>query len=98
MQAKTGFTAVYDRLDLHLDSMDTRAKLEQQLKTQPPTEIAGAKVIDVLAIDGYKFRLDNHSWLIIRFSGTEPVLRLYSEAPTVEQVKQNLQWAKTWAT
>ena len=88
---------MYDRLDLHLDSMDTRAKLEQQLKTQPPAEIAGAKVIDVLAIDGYKFRLDNHSWLIIRFSGTEPVLRLYSEAPTVEQVKQNLAWAKTWA-
>ena len=98
LQAKTGFTAVYDRIDLHLDSMDTRAKLEQQLKTQPPTEIAGAEVIDVLSIDGYKFRLANHSWLIIRFSGTEPVLRLYSEAPTMEQVKQNLAWAKTWAT
>ena len=52
---------MYDRLDLHLDSIDTRAKLEQQLKIQPPTEIAGAKVIDVLAIDGYKFRLDNDS-------------------------------------
>lgn len=98
LQAKTGFFAVYDRIDLHLSGMEARAKLEEQLKNHPPTEIAGAKVINILAIDGYKFRLGNDSWVIIRFSGTEPVLRLYSEALTIEQVNQNLAWAKAWAT
>jgi phosphomannomutase len=49
-------------------------------------------------VDGYKFRLADQSWLLIRFSGTEPVLRLYSEAGTPEAVERNLQWANQWAT
>jgi phosphomannomutase len=67
------------------------------LQTQAPSEIAGHAVVDCLAIDGYKFRLEDGSWLLIRFSGTEPVLRLYCEAPTLEQVHETLNWAKDWA-
>ncbi|MEH1767257.1 MAG: phosphoglucomutase/phosphomannomutase family protein [Nostoc sp.] len=97
LQKQTGFTSAYDRIDLPLASMEVRSRLLQQLQTQPLTEIAGKAVIDCQTIDGYKYRLADKSWLMIRFSGTEPVLRLYCEAPTIEQVHQTLAWAKHWA-
>ncbi|WP_071190012.1 phosphoglucomutase/phosphomannomutase family protein [Trichormus sp. NMC-1] len=97
LQQQTNFSSTYDRIDLPLANMDVRGRLLQQLQSQPLTEIAGKPVIDCKTIDGYKFRLADQSWLMIRFSGTEPVLRLYCEAPTLEQVHQTLAWAKTWA-
>jgi phosphomannomutase len=98
LQTRTDYRSFYDRIDLPLASMDVRTRLLQQLQEQPPTEIAGAAIQDCLDVDGYKFRLANQSWLLIRFSGTEPVLRLYSEASTQPQVQENLAWAKQWAT
>lgn len=97
LQQQTNFISAYDRIDLPLASMEVRSRLLQQLQTQPLTEIAGQAVIDCKTIDGYKFRLADHSWLMIRFSGTEPVLRLYCEAATIERVHQTLAWAKHWA-
>jgi phosphomannomutase len=97
LQQQTGFTSAYDRIDLPLSSMEVRARLLQQLQNQPFSEIASLPVIDCQTIDGYKFRLADGSWLMIRFSGTEPVLRLYCEAPTLEQVHRTLAWAKQWA-
>ncbi|MEA5620449.1 phosphoglucomutase/phosphomannomutase family protein [Cronbergia sp. UHCC 0137] len=97
LQQQTNFSSAYDRIDLPLASMEVRGKLLQQLESQPLTEIAGLAVIDCKTIDGYKFRLADQSWLMIRFSGTEPVLRLYCEAPTLEQVHETLAWAKNWA-
>jgi phosphomannomutase len=97
LQTQTNYTAAYDRIDLPLASAAVRDKLQAQLQNQPPTEIMGKAVVKVLAIDGYKFSLADHSWLLIRFSGTEPLLRLYCEAATPEQVEQTLQWAKHWA-
>ncbi|MDZ8134342.1 MAG: phosphoglucomutase/phosphomannomutase family protein [Nostoc sp. DedQUE04] len=97
LQKQTGFISAYDRIDLPLANMEVRSRLLQQLQTQPLTEIAGKAVIDCQTIDGYKYRLADKSWLMIRFSGTEPVLRLYCEASTIEQVHQTLAWAKHWA-
>jgi phosphomannomutase len=97
LQDKTGYASAYDRIDLPLASMEVRSRLLEQLQTHPPTEVAGHAVVDSLAIDGYKFQLTNQSWLLVRFSGTEPVLRLYSEALTPDEVSQNLAWAKDWA-
>ncbi|MGV0025994.1 phosphoglucomutase/phosphomannomutase family protein [Phormidesmis priestleyi] len=97
LQVKTGFSAAYDRIDLPLANMEVRAKLLDQLQNQPLTEIAGLAVLHCQTDDGYKFRLADQSWLLIRFSGTEPVLRLYCEAVTLEQVHQTLNWAKSWA-
>ncbi|MFB2981034.1 phosphoglucomutase/phosphomannomutase family protein [Microseira sp. BLCC-F43] len=97
LQEQTGFFAAYDRIDLPLAGMDVRSRLLDQLQTKPLTEIAGRAVVDCNKIDGYKFRLDDGSWLMIRFSGTEPLLRLYCEAATLEQVHQTLDWAKSWA-
>jgi phosphomannomutase len=97
LQEKTGFYSAYDRIDLPLASMEVRSRLLEQLQNTPLTEIAGRSVIDCLTIDGYKFRLADDSWLMIRFSGTEPVLRLYCEAPTLKQVHHTLEWANKWA-
>jgi phosphomannomutase len=97
LQKQTDFFSHYDRIDLPLSGMEVRARLLNQLETQPLTEIAGQKVVDCLAIDGYKFRLEDGRWLLIRFSGTEPVLRLYCEASTLDQVHETLDWAREWA-
>jgi phosphomannomutase len=78
--------------------MEARDRLLHRLESEPLQEVAGQAVIDCLAVDGYKFRLADSSWLLIRFSGTEPVLRLYCEAPLEAQVHQILNWAKDWAT
>ena len=98
LQQKTNFTAYYDRIDLPLANMDVRAKLLERLKNDTPQEVAGMKVIDCLDVDGYKFRMDDNTWLLIRFSGTEPVLRLYCQAPTMPEVRKILEWAKDWAS
>jgi len=97
LQQKTGYQSEYDRIDLPLAGMDVRARLLQELQTNPPQTVAEQAVLDCLAIDGYKFQLADQSWLLIRFSGTEPVLRLYSEANTMDDVQRNLAWAKAWA-
>jgi len=97
LQQKSNYISAYDRIDLPLASMEVRSRLLEQLQTQPLTEIAGRDVVDCLTIDGYKFRLVDESWLLIRFSGTEPVLRLYCEATNIKQVHDILDWAKDWA-
>ncbi|NEP56330.1 MAG: phosphoglucomutase/phosphomannomutase family protein [Symploca sp. SIO2G7] len=97
LQERTGYTSAYDRIDLHLSGMEVRSRLLEQLQNDSLTEIDGQQVIDCQTIDGYKFRLANDSWLLIRFSGTEPVLRLYCEAGTLEQVRHTLNWAQNWA-
>jgi phosphomannomutase len=98
LQELTGYHSEYDRIDLPLASMDVRDKLQHELQTNRPQAIAGKMVDTCLDIDGYKFSLADDSWLLIRFSGTEPILRLYSEAPTMATVHENLNWAKDWAT
>ena len=97
LRQQASFQAEYDRIDLPLASMEVRAKLLDALQSQTPDTVAGKKVANYLTIDGYKFNLEDDSWLLIRFSGTEPVLRLYSEAKTLDRVHEILGWAKDWA-
>ncbi|MFM6064344.1 MAG: phosphoglucomutase/phosphomannomutase family protein [Microcystis panniformis] len=98
LQDKTGFHSQYDRIDLPLANMEARDQLITALDQEPLREIAGKQVTDCNPIDGYKFRLEDGSWLLIRFSGTEPVLRLYCESSTLDRVQEILTWAKSWAT
>ncbi|TRV47865.1 MAG: phosphoglucomutase/phosphomannomutase family protein [Microcystis panniformis Mp_MB_F_20051200_S6D] len=98
LQDKTGFHSQYDRIDLPLANMEARDQLITALDQEPLREIAGKQVTDCNPIDGYKFRLEDGSWLLIRFSGTEPVLRLYCESSTLDRVQEILAWAKSWAT
>ncbi|WP_026103398.1 phosphoglucomutase/phosphomannomutase family protein [Pseudanabaena sp. PCC 6802] len=96
LQVKTGFFSHYDRIDKHLSSLEAKNRLVQYLQATPLQEIDGRKVVDVNAIDGFKFRLEDDSWLLVRFSGTEPVLRLYCEAATSEIVDRTLAWISNW--
>ncbi|TRU69154.1 MAG: phosphoglucomutase/phosphomannomutase family protein [Microcystis viridis Mv_BB_P_19951000_S69] len=98
LQDKTGFYSQYDRIDLPLANMEARDQLITALDNDPLREIAGKQVTDCNTMDGYKFRLEDGSWLLIRFSGTEPVLRLYCESSTLDRVDEILAWAKSWAT
>jgi phosphomannomutase len=95
LQSQTNYHFNYDRVDVHLASMDVRTKLIERLDRVPFNDIDGTKIVDSHQIDGYKFNLDDGSWLLIRFSGTEPVLRLYCEAPTIDRVHQILNWIQT---
>ncbi|MGB7250946.1 MAG: phosphoglucomutase/phosphomannomutase family protein, partial [Phormidesmis sp.] len=97
LREQCGFTADYDRIDLPLANMEVRAKLLKTLQSDTPTEVAGKRVENCITVDGYKLNLEDDSWLLIRFSGTEPVLRLYSEAGSIERVHEILAWAKDWA-
>lgn len=98
LREKTGFSSAYDRIDLPLASMDVRDRVQSTLQTTPLTEIAGQAVVDCITTDGFKFRLADQRWLMVRFSGTEPLLRLYCEAATPKQVQETLSWAKAWAS
>ena len=97
LQKQTNFVSHYDRIDKKLSGMAAREKLVSTLQQFSLTEIAGRKVIDAKAPDGFKFRLADGSWLLIRFSGTEPLLRLYCEASTPELVHKTLNWISNWA-
>lgn len=94
---ETGFTSVYDRIDLPLASQAVQQKVRDSLAQKPPQTIAGQGVVDCITTDGYKFRLADDRWLMIRFSGTEPLLRLYCEGSSLEAVQATLTWAKEWA-
>jgi phosphomannomutase len=98
LQEKTGFRSAYDRIDLPLASMTVRDRVQAQLQNHPPDSIAGQAVLNCITTDGYKFRLADQRWLMIRFSGTEPLLRLYCEAANAQAVQETLRWAADWAS
>ncbi|SBO43711.1 phosphoglucosamine mutase [Cyanobium sp. NIES-981] len=97
LQRRGGGAAAYDRLDLRLPDMAARARLEALLASTPPAEVAGLPVQAVIRTDGVKLRLGPSHWLMLRFSGTEPLLRLYCEAPGEERVAAVLSWARELA-
>lgn len=78
--------AYYKRNDLRLKHPVAKAKMTQQLVENAPNKIAGVKVKDILTMDGVKYIIADDSWLLIRPSGTEPVLRVYAEGRTPEMV------------
>lgn len=79
----------YRRIDRRIEDAE-KVQLVNRLNSQPPAEIDGRVVASVNFSDGFKFIFENGDWLLIRPSGTEPVLRLYSEAGTLEQVDRLL--------
>lgn len=75
------------RLDLHLNDPHKAAVLDFCTKT-PPTEVAGIKVKEVGRKDGIKLYLEEGSWVLLRPSGTEPLMRVYLETNSVEKQGQ----------
>jgi phosphomannomutase len=60
---------------------EAKAKFTEKLKTDP-TELGGRKVTSVVRTDGLKLVLEDGSWVCYRLSGTEPVVRAYTESRT----------------
>jgi phosphomannomutase len=75
----------YDRVDVQFDAAERSAILER-VSTAHPSDIDGGHVAEINEIDGRKFLLADGSWLLIRFSGTEPLLRIYTETNSSERV------------
>jgi len=80
----------YERLDLQFPASQ-RETIVKRLASSPPDRIAGNAVTKVNTIDGHHFSLADGSWLLVRFSGTEPLLRMYAEASSIEKVKALIQ-------
>jgi phosphoglucomutase len=76
-----------DRLNLKLRD-GLKEVMTAKLKDNPPNEIAGRKVSEVVRKDGTKFILENGEWLMVRFSGTEPLMRCYLEARSIEGLEK----------
>ena len=83
----------YDRIDLPFDPAD-RADVERRIADAPPAALGGRRVTQVDTRDGVRFVLEGGGWALIRFSGTEPLLRLYAEAESPEQVRALLSAAR----
>jgi phosphomannomutase len=79
----------YDRIDSTFPA-ERRAEIRERL-SHDPAEIAGFKVTRVNRMDGYKFELAGAGWLLIRFSGTEPLIRVYTETTRQDKVDDILQ-------
>lgn len=79
----------YDRWDIGYPA-ERRREISSLVAQAHPREIAGLPVISINDIDGRKFTLADGSWLLIRFSGTEPLLRIYTETTSQDQVNEIL--------
>ncbi len=79
----------YARVDITIRAEEKEA-IEAHVQASEPDSIAGLAVVGRDQIDGYRFHLEGGWWLLMRFSGTEPLLRIYAEMPTADQVQDAL--------
>lgn len=87
----------YDRIDLRLKYPVSKEKMVAMLVNQPPASIGGESLAEVTTMDGVKYIFNDDSWLLIRPSGTEPVLRVYAEGRSDDMVKALLTYGRSIA-
>jgi phosphomannomutase len=98
----------YARIDLHIpEDLKTRAIARARALKPGDTSFAGMAILRVETLDGVKFYLDNpeaktkpnaaETWLLLRASGTEPLMRIYSESCSIESVHKLLEAAREFA-
>jgi phosphomannomutase len=86
--------AYYERVDMRLSRPVEKTEMTDFLTKQAPKEIGGQGVSEVSQRDGVKYVMADDSWLLIRPSGTEPVLRVYAEGRTPQMVKALMGYGK----
>jgi phosphomannomutase len=86
---KVGGEHYYDRVDTPFKG-DRQEKIDRILSANPET-IGGLKVTELVTVDGFQFKLEDGGWLLIRFSGTEPIIRVYTETMHKDKVQAILQ-------
>lgn len=87
---------VYRREDVAVENME---KIEKNIRgwvREPPPHMAGRKITRVVEKDGMKLSFGEDGWLLVRKSGTEPLVRLYCELPSKEAVSMTLREARAW--
>jgi len=83
-------TYKYDRIDVEFKERERKKIIAKVMALKKKGEIAGKKIIKINTLDGIKYILGDNEWLLFRFSGTEPLLRIYSEAPSDKRVQELL--------
>lgn len=74
-----------------------KVEVPRRMEAAAPSEVAGVAVERIDAYDGIKLRLVDGSWVLLRFSGTEPILRMVAEAETADRAAELLDWVKGFA-
>jgi len=86
----------YQRIDIKFPESE-RQSINTRIKHNLPGSIDGVKVANSDITDGFRFTLADTTWLLIRFSGTEPVLRIYAESDSLTRVERLLEFGKKLA-
>jgi len=86
----------YQRIDVKFPE-DERQAINSRIRHNLPQAIDGVEVIKINTTDGFHFTLADTTWLLIRFSGTEPVLRIYAESNSPARVERLLNIGKELA-
>src|SRR5271154_551181 len=86
----------YDRIDMKFP-LEKREKFIESLRVQPPKELLGVPLAQMKDFDGVKYIAKDDSWLMFRTSGTEPIIRIYSEASSAARMKKLLEHGKNLA-
>ncbi len=86
----------FKRIDIKFPT-SKRQTITYRIKGNFPESIDGVKVVETNTKDGFRFVLADTAWLLIRFSGTEPVLRIYAESNTPARVEKLLELGKELA-
>jgi phosphomannomutase len=89
-------TYEYRRLDVKYPAAK-RDRLMRHLKNSPPGKVLNKKIARINDADGYKFICEDESWLMLRLSGTEPILRIYAESPGEKRALEMLEFGKKLA-
>jgi phosphomannomutase len=86
----------YRRIDIKFPE-EQRQAIIRRVSDNPPTSIDGVKVVKLDTRDGYRFLLEDKTWLLVRFSGTEPLLRIYAETDSPNRAIRLLELGKKMA-
>jgi len=79
----------YRRVDIKFDEK-RRKSITERVRSYSPEFIDNVRVLKIDMTDGFRFNLEDNTWLLIRFSGTEPLLRVYTETDSLERVERLL--------
>ncbi len=82
---KVGGEFYYDRIDTPFQGSHEERK--KKILAANPKTIGGLKVTDLVTLDGFQYKLEDGGWMLIRFSGTEPIMRVYCETRHADKVQ-----------
>lgn len=80
----------YDRIDSRFEQ-SRKAEILNNVSSARPETVGGLSVTDIVTVDGHQFIMEDGGWLLIRFSGTEPIIRVYCETTHEDRVQAILE-------